>query len=374
MVAAVPRQGGAAWAVLQYVLGLRRLGHEVLLVEEYGQRPDESGGKPLAQSAAGLYFSGLASRFGIEDSAALLRAGSEETVGLPYARLVEAAAGADALVNISGILTDERLLEPIPVRVYLDLDPAFTQLWQDEGIDMRFGGHTHFATVGKAIGTPECDLPTCGRDWITTLPPVVLEHWPRAEKIEHDALTTIANWRGYGSVERDGVHYGQKVHSLRELIELPLKAPIRFLLALAIHPDEARDLEALERNGWELTSADLAAGTPDAYRDFIRGSLAEFGFAKSGYVLSGSGWFSDRSACYLASGRPVIAQETGWSRFIPAGEGLFAFSSQEDVVAAVVEMKSDYERHARAARRLAERHLDSDVVLPRLLSELGLDA
>ena len=149
------------------------------------------------------------------------------------------------------------------MRAYLDLDPAFNQLWQVSGIDMRFGGHTHFVTVGQAIGSPDCPVPTCGLEWIPTVPPVVLDRWPRAEQISHDAFTTVGNWRAYGSIEHDGVTYGQKVHSLRELIALPTRTDARFLLALTIHPDEKRDLEALDENGWELVDAAAVAGTPD---------------------------------------------------------------------------------------------------------------
>ena len=199
----------------------------------------------------------------------------------------------------------------------------------------------------------------------------MLERWPRAGEVTRDALTTIANWRGYGSVEHDGVHYGQKAHSLRLFMNLPQHTRERFVLALAIHPDEQKDLELLDRGGWELVGADSEAGTPQQYQRFIQGSKAEFGISKSGYVLSRCGWFSDRSACYLASGRPVIAQETGFSRFLPTGEGLFAFSRGEDVLAAIERIQGDYEGQARAARELAERELDSDRVLTRLLERLG---
>jgi hypothetical protein len=141
-------------------------------------------------------------------------------------------------------------------------------------------------------------------------------------------------------------------------------------LALGIHPDEVDDLEALRDNGWGLLDPAKLTRTPDDYRRFVQGSWAEFGLAKSGYAVSDSGWFSDRSACYLASGRPVIAQQTGFARRLPAGAGLFAFSTADDVVAAVAELERDYERHRRAARELAIEHLDSDRVLGSLLGRL----
>jgi hypothetical protein len=371
MVAGIPDQGGAAWAVLQYVLGFQRLGHDVVFVEPC-EGDSNAAGDPLARSRSAGYFRQVVDRFGLEGRAALLQDGTRETVGLPYDSLVELAREADALVNISGMRADPALTEDVPVRVYQDLDPAFAQLWHAQGIDMGFDRHTHFVTVGQAIGDPECPVPTSGLDWIPTLPPVVLEHWPRAERIERDAFTTVANWRGYGSVEHEGVHYGQKAHSLRPLVELPRRTNARLELALAIHPDEKRDIEALDSNGWcTVKSADVA-GTPDEYAAFVRGSRAELGIAKSGYVLSRCGWFSDRSAVYLASGRPVAAQETGFSRFLETGAGLLPFSDTESAASAIDEIEGDYERHAAAARDLAERRLDSDVVLKTLLERLEL--
>ena len=154
---------------------------------------------------------------------------------------------------------------------------------------------------------------------------------------------------------------------------MPKLAGSRFQVALGIHPDEQRDLEALRANGWELVDPVRAACTPDRYAEFIRASKAEIGIAKSGYVASRCGWFSDRSACYLASGRPVVAQETGFARFLPTGEGLLAFESLEDAVACVEEVERDYPRHSSAARAIAEQHLDSDRVLSSLIERLGSD-
>jgi hypothetical protein len=362
MVAGDPHQGGATWAVLQYVIGLRRLGHEVLLIEEHDAKED---------TPSDSYFEAVVRSFGLTDSAALLRRGTKEVLGLPYERLHERCRGADLLINISGILTDPDLVSSVPVRAYLDLDPVFNQLWDLEGIDMGFGPHNRFVTVGQALGTPECPVPTGDRAWIPTLPPVVLEHWPPADGQGDGTFTSVGNWRGYGSVELNGEHYGQRVHSMRPLMELPRRTDARFRLALAIHPDERKDLAALAENRWELVDPVEAAGTPERYERFIRGSGAELGIAKSGYVLSNSGWFSDRSACYLASGRPVLAQETGLSRFLPAGEGLLSFRTVDDAAAGVEAIQADHARHSRRARELAEDLFDSDRVLGTLLDRLG---
>lgn len=374
MIAAVPRQGGATWAVLQYGLGFRRLGHDVCFIEPVDATALTPPGASLPDSENAAYFRVVVSAFGLESASALLLAGTQQTVGLPYAELRARAGRANLLINISGMLADEALIGDIPRRVYLDLDPAFNQLWQaTQGIDMRFGEHTHFATVGLAIGQPDCPVPTCGRSWVTTVQPVVLEQWPVADRLTHDALTTVANWRGYGSIEHAGIFYGQKAHALRPLMALPTMTDERFLLALAIHPDEARDLTALRTNGWQLTDPARVADSPWRYREFIQDSKAEFGLAKLGYATARCGWFSDRSVCYLASGRPVIAQETGFSRFLPTGEGLLAFETAEEVLEGIEALRRDYPSQCRAARALAETRFDSDKVLTRLLEQLGVD-
>jgi hypothetical protein len=370
MVAGTPRQGGAAAAVLQYVLGLARLGHDVVLIEQYDAG---EGGDPVGRFAASesaRYFRTVTRELELDDRAALLLASHRETVGLGYERLERFSRDADIVLNISGMLTDERLLESVPMRVYLDLDPAFNQLWHATGVDMRFDGHTHFVTVGQAIGTPACAVPTFDLDWIPTVPPVVLAEWPLQEG-PGDAFTTVGHWRAYGSIEYRGIHYGQKVHSLRRFIALPKLTDARIALALAIHSDEHDDLALLADNGWTLIDPDRVADTPATYRRFIQRSRAELGIAKSGYVESRSAWFSDRSACYLASGRPVIAQETGFSDFLPSGEGLLAFETIDDLVVGVEEIDRDYGRHSAAARSLAVERFDSDKVLSALLRRIG---
>src|SRR2546425_3319030 len=246
MIAPDPYQGGAAWAVLQYVLGLRALGHDVYLVEPIPRSSFRPGGSSLGATTNAAYFLEVAARFGLTDRAALLQHGTNQTVGLSYAALVDATRHCELLINVSGMLTDERLLEAIPRRVYLDLDPAFVQLWDAvERIDMRLEGHTHFVTVGQAIGAAGCDIPTCGRAWIPTLQPIVLPEWPALPANPSADWTTVANWRGYGSIEYGGMFYGQKAHSLRRLIDLPARTRERMSLALSIDPAEVKDLDAL---------------------------------------------------------------------------------------------------------------------------------
>ena len=346
--------------MLQYVAGLRELGHEVLLVEPV---PREA----LApEGEVARYFESLPL---LDGGAALLA--EEETVGVGYADLLAFAREADLLLNVSGMLRDERLLEPIPARAFLDLDPGFNQVWEATGAARGLDRHTHFVTVGGVIGRPSCPIPTLGREWIPSLPPVALSHWPAQAPPRAGAFTSVGHWRSYGSIEYEGIRYGQRAHSLRRLIDLPRRTEAQIELALGIHPDERRDLEALQANGWILRDPDRVAATPAAYAEFVRASKAELGVAKLGYVASRSGWFSDRSAAYLATGRPVVAQDTGFGELLPVGEGLLPFSTAEEAAAAIAAVEAGYERHAAAARALAEEHLDARRVLPRLLEWLG---
>lgn len=371
MIAADPFQGGATWAVLQYVLGLRELGHDVFLVEPIAPAALEPADAPLVASVNARYFQAVVHRFGLQERAALLRQDTRETVGVPYTVLRQAAADGDLLINISGMLREPELRDATSRRVYLDLDPAFNQLWHAAGIDVGFDGHTHYVTVGTCVGRAGCGIPTCGRTWITTLQPIVLSEWPATRGNTSAAWTTIGNWRGYGSIEYEGRHFGQKAHSMRRFLEVPRRTSEELLLALAIHPDEEKDLAALKQNGWNLADPAGVAATPDDYRAFIQASKGEFAIAKSGYVQARSGWFSDRSICYLASGRPVLAQETGFSDVIPTGCGLITFSTEDEAIAGLEAISGNYARHVNAARELAEATFDSARVLKRLLNEVS---
>jgi hypothetical protein len=360
MFAGVPRQGGATWAALQYALGLRRLGHQVIVVEE-------TAGENFVQAARRL--EALVAEFDLDRRAVLIDRRSRAVAGSTRAQLSRTVGGAELLLNLAGTLTDEDVLDAVRLRAFVDLDPAFTQLWHSvEEIDVGLDRHERLITVGRAIGTPRCTVPTCGRAWITTPQPIVLERWPYAGEASGRALTTVGHWRSYGSIEHAGVRYGQKAHALRPLLDLPARVRVPFRLALGIDPREREDLKALARHGWRLLDPAEVAATPSAYGSFIRRSWAEFGVAKLGYVVSRCGWFSDRSLCYLASGRPVIAQDTGFASWLPVGEGLFAFSCAEDVVAAVEELHGRYSFHRRAARELAAEVFDSDRVLTEMLA------
>jgi hypothetical protein len=366
MVAGVPGHGGATWAALQYALGLRALGHDVLVLDEV-----HGPGDPAARAAC---LAQLAAAFDLEGRVALLGGGpAAGATGVGYEDVLAFAAGADLLINLAGTVRDERVLAAVPRRLLVDLDPAFTQLWHAQGVDVGIAAHDRFASVGLRLHGEECAIPDGGVHWAPTLPPVALMHWPVAAAEPTEGLTAIANWRSYGTLEHDGVRYGQKAHSVRALIELPRRLAEAPRFALLIDPRERGDIAALHAHGWVLIDAAHETHTPDAYARFVRASAAELGIAKEGYVVSRCGWFSDRSACYLASGRPVVAQRTGWERVLPEGDGLLGFDTVAEAAEAIEAVRAEPGRHAAAARAIAEERLDAQRVLPALLA-VGLDA
>lgn len=255
--------------------------------------------------------------------------------------------------------------------VFVDIDPGYPQMWRELGLADMFEGHDQFVTIGENIGRDDCAIPDCGLDWITTPPPVILEAWPFTPG--GTAFTTVATWRNpYGTVTWNGETYGSRVHEFRKFAELPRLVDAEFELALAIDAAEVDDLALLDRNGWRLVDPTRVAGTAASYRSYIQGSRAEICVAQSMYVATRSGWLSDRSLCYLASGKPVLAQDTGFSDNYPVGEGLVSFSTLEEAATGVEEIERNYERHSRAARELAEQHFDSRKVISRLLERLGV--
>ena len=369
--------GGEAWVRLSWILGLRRLGHDVWFVEQIGAEScvDAAGRPaPFERSENRRYFDEVVERFGLSGRASLLYEGGQESSGVPLAELLAVAEEAELLVNISGHLDLEPLMSRLRRKAYVDLDPGFTQFWQANGIGgARLEGHDSYFTVGENIGRPGCEIPTCGLEWKAVPPPAVLEEWPVATGGADDRFTTIGAWRGaFGQVEFGGRTYSLKVHEFRKVIELPRRAPQRFEIALDIHAGDQRDRDALEANGWTLVDPRKTVPGPVEFRDYVSGSGAEFSVAQGIYVETNSGWFSDRTVRYLAAGRPVLVQDTGFSANLPVGEGLLAFSDLEGAVAGARRIASDYDAHRRAARAIAEEHFDSDIVLPRFLEEAGV--
>jgi hypothetical protein len=369
-----PRHGGHTWVFLQYLLGFKRLGWDVLFLDQLEPETcvDEAGRPCPPERSRNLgHVREVMGRFGLEGAFAVL-CGGGRVVGLPRREVVGRAREAAFLLNVMGFLRDEEVLGCAPRRVFLDIDPGFGQMWQDLGLHALFRGHDDYVTIGENIGRPGCAIPTCGLRWLTTPQPVVLDYWPPAEG-GGAWITSVASWRGaYGPVEYRGKSYGLRVHEFRKFAPLPRRSGRPFQLALDIHPADGKDLDLLRGNGWSLVDPRAAVGNPGAYREYIRGSRAEFMVAKNMYVQTRSGWFSDRSICYLASGKPVLAQDTGLRELYPTGKGLLTFTDLEEAVAGVGELSADYDGHARAARAIAEDYFDSDKVLSGLLGKLGI--
>jgi hypothetical protein len=370
-----PRAGGHTWVFLQYLLGLRALGWDVLFLDQLPpeQSVDASGQPcPVEDSVNLAYFLSVMRGFGLDGAFALICGAGERFVGLSRPDVLTWTRQSALLLNVMGFLSDAEILGAAPRRVFLDIDPGFGQMWRELGLADPFRGHDAHVTIGENVGRSDCAIPTCGLGWITTPQPVVLDAWACAES-GGSGFTSVATWRGaYGPVEYRGRTYGLRAHELRRFAALPRLSGRPFELALDIHPADAKDRALLDDNGWRLVDPKAVAGDPWAYRRYIHGSCAEFNVAKNMYVQSNSGWFSDRSICYLASGKPVLAQDTGLAGHYPIGEGLLTFTTLDEAVEGVVELARDGVRHARAARALAEEYFASDRVLSRLLAELGV--
>ncbi len=375
-----PFNGGEAWVRLSWVLGLLRLGFDTYFVEELnsGACVDCYGEKTGFHASSNRDFFDLVVReFGLEGRAGLLGDGGTAVAGLPLGELRAVAADASLLVNLSGHLTHPEILAGPRTTVYVDLDPGFTQAWHaDPGVPFEVGPHDRYVTVGLNVGTPESTIPDCGLGWVATLPPVVLEEWPESEpRAGRMRFTTVATWRSpFGPVEIGGEPLGLKHHQFRRFFDLPERVPAAdFELALDIHPADSADLRSLSDHGWKVVSPADAAATPNQFRDYVSGSGGEFSVAQEAYTKTRSGWFSDRTAAYLACGHPALVQGTGLDVGLGLGKGLLTFASREEAAASAEEITADYAIHAAAARAFAEEHLDSDRVLSRLMERIGVD-
>lgn len=379
-----PRRGGHAWVLLHYLLGLRRLGCDVRFVDrlEPDMCVDGRGAPCPAEESANLaWVARVLGKAELGDAWAVLVDGGTRTVGIGRAELLAWARGAELLVDVMGYLHDEELMAAPDRRLFLDIDPGFPQLWAHQGLHDAFGHHDVYATYGANIGDSSCNVPTCGIDWVPTRPPVVLEHWPVLPAPVRPRVTSVGSWRGpFAPVVHEGRRLGLRAHSMRALAGLPAAArrgpDAEFELALDIDRDDAGDVRLLAGGGWRLVDPQTVAGTPVAYRRYVQGSSAELLVPKELYLRARTGWCSDRSACYLATGRPVLALDP-WpagSGRLPAmavGKGLVPFADLTGAAEAVAEVFSDYEPHRAAARALAEEHFDSDRVLARLLDDAG---
>lgn len=362
--------GGNTWAFLQYVLGFRRLGFEVLYVEEIAPErcvDAEWTPAPLACSYNARYLHTVAERFGFATHFALWStAAANARVGVPHTEVVAFARTADAVVNLSGRLHDADVLGAVRKRIYVDLDPGFTQIWHAQyGVDMNFAGHDAHFTVGLCLGTPNCHAPTCDIAWQPIVPPVgppgmayplssrhALHHRGRLAGLQPRGVARTLVW---SDKRRVFAH-----------LDLPQRVSVPLELCLAIHPDEP-DLRSLQDAGWHIVDPRVHVASPDAYRHYVQHSRGECTVVKNGYRVGHTGWFSDRTACYLAAAHPAIVQDTGFTEVLPTGRGLLCFRSVEEAAACLGEVEAAYAVHAQAAYAWAEAHCCSDRVLRRML-------
>jgi hypothetical protein len=361
---------GNTWAFLNWALGFRAVGWEVWLVENLkAEKLKDRGGKlvPFEQSANREYWHNTMREFGFAGHQTLLVNGESAD----REKLLDFAAGCDLFLNLSGLFRDQEVLRRVKKRVYADLDPAFTQIWQEiYNVDMGLANHDVFFTVGPLLNSPQCRAPKLNREWLPTQWPVNLEYWPFQPAANSEYFTTVTHWYAYGSVEYQGEWYDNKAIEFERLIDLPAHTRAKLEIAGDLLP-EHKEYQQYTGQGWHLSIAADISGSWLAYRDYLANSKGEFSPAKNGYVRSRCGWFSDRSSCYLALGTPVILQETGWSKVLPAGDGLLAFSDLDSAALALEIVLSDEVKHRRAARRIAEEYFDAKKVVNRMLDKIG---
>jgi hypothetical protein len=288
--------------------------------------------------------------------------------GLPACEAHEAIIQSDLLVNLSGVTWFDGF-EHITRRVFIDEDPAFTQFRATRDNEYRnlLKSHQHLYSYGHNIGQPACTIPTGELCWQPGCQPIVLGEWQTQFDVRYESFTTVMSWNAYGNVEYEGEVYGQKSHEFPKVMGLPHRVQQRF--ELAVSGEDVPTRELAER-GWMISDPLWVSRTIDSYRNYIQRSRGEFSVAKQAYVKTRSGWFSDRSAAYLASGKPVVLQDTGYSSWLPVGEGLLSFTNLDEAAAAVEAVNSDYVRQCRGARLIAEEYFDAHRVLGEMLARL----
>ncbi len=368
-----PMAGVTAY-FLQFALGLLKLGHDVFYIEDSGAPPYDPIHDTLTTDTAYTldYVRRHLEPFGFAERWTYADCDGNYT-GMTREQTYEALRTSDLLINVSAanILRDEHLR--VPKRILIDADPPYLQIaaakGEQETIDF-LKQHTSLFTFAENIGKPICRIPSGGFEWQTTRQPVVLDLWPIVFKPDAIALTTIMNWKSYGNVEYEGEEYGQKDVEFMQFAELPQHTTQVLDLGMG-HPDAPR--EQLRALGWRLHAPFPPTRDLWTYQAYLAQARGEFSVAKNAYVRPWSGWFSERDTCYMAAGKPVIAQDTGFSEWLPTGEGVFAFNTMDEAREAIARMNADYAHHCKAARRLVEEHFNSADVLRDLLRKAGCD-
>src|SRR5579862_587599 len=391
--------GGVAWDYLQFVEGFRQLGHDVFYLEDTEMWPYDPIKNTISEDCSYnvSYLRGVMEKLGLADRWIYRSAPDASYHGHTEAEAKQICATADLYLNVSGCgwLRPEYLA--IPRKAFLDSDPMFTQVALASGkqdvID-RIRAHDCHFTFAENIGAHDCRVPDAGFHWIPTRQPVVLDWWQSAPSQAasegrasarpsspliglaearpsdyRDVFTTVMNWVSYKSCEYNGETWGQKDVEFLKFVDLPQKTAQKFEIAMGMGPGMKRPTEMLQQKGWQIIEPAEHLPDPWTYRDYLRSSKGEWSIAKEGYVKSRSGWFSCRSACYLALGRPCVLQDTGWSNIYPTARGLFAFRTMDEALAGIDAINADYAAHSQAARALAAEMFDARKVLADLIAK-----
>lgn len=365
--------GGVTWDYIQYVLGFARLGHEVWYLEDTSTWAyDPVRQEPSADCSHNVaYLERVMEAFGLGSRWIYRNGATGEYHGIPDEQEAEKLLrSADVLANVSGACWLREATAAIPLKLFLDGDPMFTQvnLVRPDRPDFRenVAAHERKYSFGLNIGRAGCKVPQAGYEWLPTVQPIATDLWGGSTPAG-EAWTTVMNWASYAPVEFDGAAYGQKDLEFAKFIDLPALTSEKFILAMGQGVGLKRPTDLLKAKGWGIVEPQDVIPDHDAYRSFLLGSKAEWSIAKHGYVQSRSGWFSCRSACYLAAGRPVVVQETGWSDHLPSGEGVLSFSTPEEAAEAIGRVAENYTHHSEAARAYARRHFEAENVCASLL-------
>jgi hypothetical protein len=378
MMAAFPF-GGMVWQALQYVAGLRRLGFDVWYVEDADNEllnPETFVWHTDDYASNLRCLAQFMDILGLQERWVFRPPGARDVCfgALDWSGLMKLYRQADVVINVCGyhqVLPHHDKIKDI---LYLQTDPLVDQVKvakHDTRKIEQLSAHTHLFTYGENIGAPDCRVPVENYHWQPTRPPVCLDWWTSTtKKSSQAALTTISNWEHWDNdiVWQGERYYWRKDREFRRFIDLPLKSELPIELALEGIDDQKA--EELARYGWRIVSA-RKLSDPCAYRDYICSSLGEFTVTKDQYVRPRTGWFSDRSVCYLAAGLPVITQETGFNKFFPTGKGLFAFETMEDILNAIDAIRSDYKGNCRAAREIAAEYFEVEKVVGSLMERIG---
>jgi hypothetical protein len=368
---------GVAWQTLHHALALKKLGYEVYYIEDSGAPPYDPRLRTVVDDCSYNveFLERLMERCDLQGRWSYWDMEHDTYYGLDRDDVRRAYSEADVIFNLCGAtrLREEHLV--CPIRIYLQTDPVYEQMKQALGHQSTresIAAHTHFFTYGENLGGHDCGVPLDDFPWHTTRPPVLLDLWDYRLNPAAKNFTTITVWRNTGKdiVFNGDTYYWSKHLNFIEFQDLPSLTSQPFELALDTDGDTTA--HPLREKGWCVIDAFKKSRDLECYRDYVYGSRGEFTVSKDLVVRTNSGWFSDRSVCYLAAGKPVITQETGFSKFIATGRGLFSFTDMDDVLAALDEINSNYAHHCKAAREIATEYFSADKVLGAVLEEAGV--